>query len=304
MSDDGSPLAAPPGATFRLPDGRQVRLFEGALIGRLPQAALSLDHPGISEVHAYLSLRGTVLKMLALRGLFAVDGVPMDEVVLRQGLSVHLAQDYAVDVTQVHLPRALLAVEGPVPRQILSGTTSIVGEPLRLISGFVGDAAAHIWLRDGRWRARVAGQPAFDLVEGASFEALGQRFRAVTVDLQASELGTVAEARVDAPLVIEATYDSVRISSGGAPVVLTGKSARMLTELLAFGEPVPWEVLGRELWRDEPQPHVLRHRFDVTLARLRRQLRRARVRTDLVRMDGHGHIGLVLYPHDRKVGDP
>ena len=39
-------------------------------------AALHLDDPRVSEAHAMVSIRGSELKLLALRGRFQIDGLP------------------------------------------------------------------------------------------------------------------------------------------------------------------------------------------------------------------------------------
>ena len=54
-----------------------------------------------------------------------------------------------------------------------------------------------------------------------------------------------------------------------------------------------------QLWPRQGDAAALRARFDVNLSRLRRKLRAARIRTDLVNLDGAGVVELLLYPHDR-----
>lgn len=61
-------------ARFRLPDDRLVDAAPGDILGRLPTAAVRLNDPRISEAHALVSLRGRTLRLLALRGRFAVAG--------------------------------------------------------------------------------------------------------------------------------------------------------------------------------------------------------------------------------------
>ena len=112
---------------IRTPDAQTVVLGPGDIIGRLATAALHLDDGRISEAHAMVSLRGRELKLLALRGLFAVAGKPIDEIVLREGLAVELARGLEIYVEDVVLPTALLAIEGEgLPRQVLAGTSSLV----------------------------------------------------------------------------------------------------------------------------------------------------------------------------------
>lgn len=57
-------------------DGQIHVLGHGDLIGRLWSAALCLSDPRVSEAHAMVSLREGQLRLLALRGLFAIDGKP------------------------------------------------------------------------------------------------------------------------------------------------------------------------------------------------------------------------------------
>ena len=58
---------------LRLDSGEVRQLVSGDIIGRIWGAALRLDDPQISEAHALVSMRGTALKLLALRGRFVVD---------------------------------------------------------------------------------------------------------------------------------------------------------------------------------------------------------------------------------------
>ena len=58
---------------FRLPEGNSVELGHGDLIGRLWSAALPIADARISEADAMVSLRGQELKLLALRGRFALN---------------------------------------------------------------------------------------------------------------------------------------------------------------------------------------------------------------------------------------
>ncbi len=59
---------------FVVPDGSHRELVHGDVIGRLPRAALALNEPTLSEAHAMVSLRGSLLKLLALRGRVTVRG--------------------------------------------------------------------------------------------------------------------------------------------------------------------------------------------------------------------------------------
>ena len=77
-----------------LPDGSAVDLCPGDLIGRLWSAALRVDNARVSEAHALVSLRGQHLKMLALRGVNAVDKKRVTEDQLVPAVSIQLARGY------------------------------------------------------------------------------------------------------------------------------------------------------------------------------------------------------------------
>ena len=62
--------------------------------------------------------------------------------------------------------------------------------------------------------------------------------------------------------------------------------------------PANWEVVAQEIWKDQSARHQLRHKWDVTISRLRRKLRDARVRPDLIHSDGTGAFQLLLHPDD------
>lgn len=289
----------------RTADGALHDLGPGDLIGRLPGAALCLDDAGISEAHAYVSLRGEVLKLLALRGLFAVGGRPVEEVVLRPGLQIALSHTVQLLVEAVSLPAEVLAIQGPdLPRQVLAGTTSIVTRPrVSLVSRFVGEASAHIWTTGGAWRLRVGGGEARPLQAGQSFEVDGHALSAVSISLaSAGPSATHVAQAVGGPLTVEARFDSVHLSRAGAPpLVLTGNVARLVSELVAVDGPAGWELVASEVWGQGVERGRLRRRLDATLGRLRKQLEEARIRTDLVRPDGCGNLELLTYAGDRVV---
>jgi hypothetical protein len=94
-------------------------------------------------------------------------------------------------------------------------------------------------------------------------------------------------------------YSSVRLEADGRePVLLHGQPARIASELCEYAEPVPWDVVAREVWRDETDEVRLRQNWDRNLRLLRERLREARLRDDLVLPDGHGNVALNLLPGD------
>jgi hypothetical protein len=287
--------------TLATPDGSLHVLSHGDVIGRVWSAALCLEDPKVSEAHAMVSLRGSRLRLLALRGLFAVDGVPRKELDLTPGQRVHLTRSLALDVVAVTLPDRVLALRIPGQgEQPLSGVCSLVEQPtLAVRPGAHTDARAVFFLSGDRWVVQVDGrtEPVEDgwglVLDGGVVEAQWKH-------LSAAGVATVAEGRLLSPLQIVCRYDSVMLHRAGMPPMrLTGHAARMLSELGAVGAPLHWEALARELWTDpELDPHFLRKRFDAVLGRLRRKLRDAGIRADLVRSDRSGLFELVLRPED------
>lgn len=288
-------------ARFRLTDGSVVELGHGDLIGRLHTAALSLPDARISEAHAMLSLRGQELKLLALRGRFALGGRTRSSLVLEAGQVIELADGLSLIVEAVELPAAVMGLEGDgLPGQVLIGVSSLLTRPrAELVPRFVPGAAAHLWNDGDGWMLQL-GDEISPLRPGQAWTVDGRTFRAVAVALaSAGHAATRAEGSLQRSLRIVAHFETAHIHvDGGVALALSGLSARILSELVAFDGPVPWEVLAKELWPDEDDRHLLRRKLDVSLSRLRRKLRQSGVRSDLVKADGFGHFELFLLTED------
>lgn len=291
-----------PHVILRDPDGADHALGHGDIVGRLYSAALSLDDGRVSEAHAMVSLREGQLQLIGLRGGLAVAGRTVPDVTLAPGLEVRLARDVALRVIEVWLPDAVLGIVGPgMPRQMLPGVASVVadGAP-RLVRGWRDDAAVHLWTSGDGWLARVAGGPARAVRAGDRLPVGAVEVELVEIPLQAAGPDPTRQRDpAAAPLHLVAHFDTVHIYRPGEPaLVLGGKPARLLSELVALDGPVGWPVLAELLWPDESDPATLRTRLDVVLSRVRRKLRACGVRDDLVTADGSGTVGLVLHPHD------
>ena len=282
------------------PDGRSHHLGHGDFVGRLWTAALVVDDARVSEAHAMVSLRGDTLRLLALRGRFAVKGKPLTEIDLRPGLVIALAKGLELRVEDVVLPDRVLALEAEgLGRRVLNGVCSVMTRPkLQLVPGYREGAAAHVWSTGDGWLLRAGGQRT--LQEGDEVEVEGHTFRVVGVALAtAAGAATRMADGVHAHLRVVAQFDTVHLHRAGEPTaVLKGLPARIVSELVAFGGPTSWETVAGEIWRDLDDRHALRRKWDVNLSRLRAKLREARVRPDLVRADGSGHFELVLNPGD------
>ncbi len=286
---------------LRLPDATTVELGHGDLVGRLWSAAAQIADARVSEAHAMVSLRGQELMLLALRGRFAVDGKSRNSLPLAAGQRIALAEGLELVVEEVVLPAAVFAIEGDgLPRVVVTGVCSLLTRPRpELLPRLVPDAPAWVWGDGEAWRLSIGGV-ARTVEPGDTWELDGRRFRAAAMSLdETGRTATRLEGGVARPLRVVASYETVHVHPrGGEPLVLSGVAARLVSEVVVFGRPVPWEVLARELWPDEDDPHLLRHKLDVNLSRLRARLREGGVRPDVIRSDGFGHVELFLRDGD------
>jgi len=277
-------------------------LHPGDIIGRNASCALAVTDPRISEAHAMVSLRGSALRLMALRGRFAVGEKTLTELELVPRLRIELARGLEIFVEEIGLPAEVLAIEGEhLPRQILAGVCSL-RHKLRpeLVPGFSSDADA-LFFSDGHtWFSRIEGEDR-PLVAGDTVLCGGGEYRAVSVALAASgQAVTVVTGRVDEPLELLVRYDTVHIRPGSRPsLVLDGLLARIVSELAVIGLPVAWDALARDIWPDDADLASLRRRWDTSIARLRKKLRDAGIRPDLVRADGTGNFEILLEADDR-----
>ncbi|MBK9032425.1 MAG: hypothetical protein IPL61_14130 [Myxococcales bacterium] len=288
-------------ATLRLPGGQCVEVGPGDLLGRTPNAAAMIDDPRVSEAHAFVSLRHGELHLLSLRRLLVVGGKPVNDVVLRPGLEIGLADELAVVVEAVVMPAALLGLRAPgQATRILSQVASVVDSPPRIVARVERDAHAELWSSGDAWRLRLRGRAPQRVAPGDSFEVDGVRFTLVAVPIgEAGPSATVAGGATAEPLRLVAFYDSVQVHRRNREIVtIGGTGARILSELVACQGPTSWEVLARGVWSDEADVLALRHRWDVALGRLRARLRELKVR-ELVRSDGAGQLALELYDGDQ-----
>ena len=278
-------------ARLRLPDGREVVVGAGDLLGRTPAAAACIDDPRIAEAHAVVSLRHGELHLVSLRRALTCGGHSARSVPLRPGLTVTVADELRVVVLAVEPPTARLGLRTTgQPARLLSQLASVVGDPPRIISKLELDADAHLWSTGADWRLRLRGGPPVAVDAGHTFDIAGVRFTLVQV--------AVAPPARPGPLRVVVQPEVVELHRGGhATVVVAGTGARILAELVACQAPAGWELLARAVWPDSPDLGALRHRWDVALGRLRGRLRDEGVR-ELLRADGAGQVALELSDDD------
>jgi hypothetical protein len=289
--------------------GRWV-LGHGAIIGRLWTADLHLPDPRVSEAHALVSLRDGAVVLLSLRRRVLVAGVPHSEVPLAPGLEVELAPGLALRVVDVRAPAEVLAVRlaGGPPQALLGGCSVVPGAPWRLVPGQPADAALHLWSDGQGWWAAGPALAAAPVGPGAVLalpDGRDAQFASIRLGgaapTGAAPAGLPAEAPGAAagPLRLVVHYDSVELGLlGSPPTRFGGRPARVLAELVALGGPVGWEVVAREVWREESNIHALRRSWDSALHRLRARLRACGVREDLITSAGPGLFTLNVLPGD------
>ncbi|MBL8909580.1 MAG: hypothetical protein JNM17_02645 [Archangium sp.] len=277
---------------------RRVQLAHGDFIGRQPSAALFVDDPRVSEGHAVCVLRRGQLWLLALRRLLAVGGRPVSEVALAPGQHIDLAPGLTVLVEEVTVPPTVLALaaEGQ-PARVLGQVVSLFEhDDPRMV--YVANAAAHVWTAGDECFVRLGvASPARRLVLGEKLR-VGAREWTLSLVPSSAASSTPTGAGPLAPLRVVVYFDSVVLERADAPpLTMGGVSARIISEL-ATRTSGTWEEIARAIWVDVPAPDALRHRWDVSLSRLRARLREASMREDLVRTDKAGRVSLVIEAKD------
>lgn len=299
-----------PNTTLSLPDGTTVSLAPGAIIGRMAGAALRLSDPRISEAHALVTVRGTDLRLLSLRGRMSAGGHLTGAVTLTPGLRVVLAGFYPLLVLDVLLPRAVLAVavttregrrHGPFP---VDGVTSLV--PLGkedatpcFTARFHADAPGVLWHHDDTLRLRRKDGSEEILTPGSATNLDPWRLECVMAPLSTWDAGeTAADGRLDDALTVTLNYDVVHVrATSGGTVSFDGLLARLISEVACVRTPVAWGDIALALWPEENDEAVVRGRWDQATSRIRRKLRAAGLRGDLLRSSS-GLVELVLGPRD------
>jgi len=282
--------------------GDTATVSAGGIIGRLAHAELRLDDPRVSEAHALVSLRNGCLRLLALRRWFEVDGVRSSDVVLSVGQHVRLAPGVELVVEAVEAGGGAMALTwGSTVVELEHSVISVfAGPPARVEPGPCEGADGVVWSTGTGWCIRTV-EGVVELDDGVQVDVGGLPVVARTLaDLQARSTRGDA-GTLDPPIRVVLRHDTVHLfRPDRPPVVLSGMSARIVSEVGAMGSAVPWEVAASEIWRTGPS-HIRRQNWDRNLRRLRGKLRDAGIRSDLVRADGRGNVELYLLPGDEVV---
>lgn len=297
-----------PYVIFRLPDETLIKAPPGAILGRLSSATVRIDDPRVSEAHALVSLRGSELKLLSLRGGLRVDGQKAADVPLAAGQQVQLARGVTLQVVAVNLPNAIIALQivsmgRPFGEQVqlTRSVYSIVPQPEPAIEPrFVQGAPAHVWNTSDGWCIRLAGQERSQIEPGGSWEVAGFTVRAEVVPLPEAGISeTIVSDRAYPTLQIIDRDGTIHVHREDQPsLILNGKPAQIISELIMMEVLAPWYVVAGEIWPRTSDTKVLRRNWDQCLNRLRRKLRDAGIRDNLVHADGTGNIELFLLPGD------
>lgn len=291
----------------------RVRVPAGGLIGRAIHATLRLPQPTISEAHALLTFRDGELRLQALRGDLRVGHDSFQEIVLRRGMELWLSDDVKLTVWDLHVPTESLAfiVEGKfgvipqLPCVVLPvDEAGGLAPDLRLggvvvLFGLLPGTGLQLFEDEqSLWSQLPTGAPE-QVRLPAQWSIGGCEVRLVAVPRSETSRTSGREKRPS--LRITARLDTVHIWQGSsrAPDVVSGIPARIVSELALLGNgPVSWEIVAREIWPRDEERLPLRDKWDKALKRLREKFRALGIRQDLVRIDHHGNVEIVLHADD------
>ncbi len=271
-------------------------LLPGDVLGRLWRAALRLDDPTLSEVHAVVDLRDGELTLSCLRDSMLSGGRSQTEVVLSRGVQIELSPHTSLEVVEVCSPIDSIALELPHgERRRLEGPVSIVGGSRLALERGVVPRAALVLYSDGKtWFARKPSGAKFEVVAGRQL-MVGDVAIPVVQGGEEDFPPSRIKAAVASPLRIVVRYETVHIHRDlRETVVIDGLGARIISELGIAGVPVGWKVVATDLWKNESDVALLRRKWDAVVVRIRRKLRSAGIRGDLIRADRHGNFELFL----------
>ena len=280
-----------------LADGSSAMLAHGELIGRLESAAWRINRPTISQAHAIVVHRDADLYLVSLRRLLVLKERRLNEVCLRSGQQIALAQDVLITVDEVAIPddRAVLESRALGPCLLPPVSSIFAGTPPRLVPRFDPTADAHVWFTGAGWKVHVDDKVR-DLVIGDRF-FVGESFQLTKRNLAGFHEAQQTMPGGILPVHIVIKKDLVELHHGEKMLMMTGSEARIVAELAAFRGPVAWGLLAKELWPSATGSDLLEH-WSVCLRQIALKFKGAGIRSSLIARRG-SQIQLDLRPGDQ-----
>lgn len=250
-----------------------------------------------------VSLRGSTLRLIALRGRFALDGQPLQDLELRPGLEVVFATGLSLRVHDVVLPHEVLVLEGDgLARHVLAGVNALYVDPRpRLAQGLLPDAPALLWHDGLGWVLRLEGEDrplvagdTFQIGDTPPFAPCPSRSAKPVTPRRAPSAALIARSRSSRATTRCTSFAKGQLTARARPPRSPHPGASSPPSVCPC-RGRPWRA---KYWDDEADVSALRRRFDASLSRLRQKLREARLRADLIRADGAGNFELNLLPAD------
>lgn len=289
--------------TLRLPDGRQVYVPPGTVMGRLVTSAVPIDDPRISEAHVLVTHRGGSMWMMGLQqqALRVVGDRSRSHVRLVAGQRLSLAEGYVVEVMAVvtpdHLPQAQYRRRGEIEWHQLGNLDgheyySIMSGPL-WVAGQREGAMCHLACGVDSWVLFTQEQDSISIEDLEIWEAGDWQFRFLWLPVdQAGTAKTIARHQHSLDYRIEVGETFVRITPieddrDLEPLIFVGQPRLLLMALMRETTSRRWQVLGAEIWEDwgELDRKARERRWNPAIHRLRKRLAEYALDPDIVYRD-------------------
>lgn len=256
-----------------------VRALPGQVVGRGMFAAVPVPHARVSEAHAVLSLRSSLL-LLGARGDLSVDGQVVRRVELRAGQVIALLPDLAARLEVLRVDQAPeflgLSVDGGAPvaiPPIEEGYALLDGKPVAAKT-----RPARFWSAGEDWYVLPDGEDPSALEVGAEWQVEGHTVQ--LCNLLPPKLVSTETLAPNMPVysTLKAVKDAVgyRVDAYGTDGqvfdLLGGQPGNILGQLLTSVGPRPWTEIAAPMWEAQADKNsrLLQNNFDTNL-RLARQ---------------------------------
>jgi hypothetical protein len=98
---------------------------------------------------------------------------------------------------------------------------------------------------------------------------------------------TASRGRFFPPMRVRVDFESTRVDAeGGRSLVILGRGADLLYQLVDFAVATEWALLAKAIWRREDDEVRLRWKFEKAVKDVRDELTAAGLRADLVASQG------------------